>query len=56
MCKVRPFWVKTLSKEGVDDMRWQLTKRFCYLNGLNDPKREKSFQNWNYLHYETLFC
>jgi len=46
MRKVRPFMIKRLPKEGVDDMRWQLAKRFCYLNGLDDPKREKSFQNW----------
>jgi hypothetical protein len=39
--------MKTLPKEGVDDMRWQLTKRFCYLNGLDDPKRGKSLQNCN---------
>jgi hypothetical protein len=46
MCKVRPFRIKTLTKEGVDYMRWQLTKRFFHLNVLDDPKREKSLQNW----------
>jgi hypothetical protein len=46
MCKVRPFRIKTLPKEGVDYMRWQLTKRFFHLNGLDGPKREKSLQNW----------